>query len=396
MADSPQQWYAQSRSQKRSIDFLDAQALLAQRTANRLGRPVNVSKEQALRHSAVWACLRLRADLVSTMPLNVYRNTLGVQVEEQKPPVLVKPGGRRVRLMEWLFSTQWDLDSTGNTFGIISERDRYGLPARIDLVPVNEVTILSTGGVISYKIGNTPYSADDIWHERQYTQSGLPVGLSPIAYAAMSINGYLSAQQFASDWFANSATPAQHLRNTSQKFDKKTAYLTKTEFESSTVNGGTFVSGSDWELKMITGKASESQFLEERQFGLTDVCRFFGVPGDMIDAEPTGAKSDIVYANVTQKNLQLLIQHLNPALLRREETFSAELLPNPRFAEFNRAALLQMDLPTRYAAYAIATGGKPWMVPSEVRTIEKLPPFTSAQLAEAQPVAALPTGAVTP
>ena len=40
------------------------------------------------------------------------------------------------------------------------------------------------------------YTADKVWHERQFPVPGLPVGLSPLIYAAWSIGEYLSEQQF--------------------------------------------------------------------------------------------------------------------------------------------------------------------------------------------------------
>jgi phage portal protein BeeE len=99
----------------------------------------------------------------------------------------------------------------------------------------------------------------------------------------------------------------------------------------------------------------------------------------MIDAE--SSTGSITYANVTQRNLQLLIMNLNPILRRRESAFSRKLLPQPRYMRFNRAALLEMDLAGRYAAYKVGIDGR-WIVPSEVRQLEDRPPFTPEQLAE--------------
>jgi hypothetical protein len=73
-----------------------------------------VTEDTALRHSAVWAALRLRADLVSSMPVDVYRKVAGIQVEMQKPPVLITPGGSQVKIKEWMYSSQVDLDRAGN------------------------------------------------------------------------------------------------------------------------------------------------------------------------------------------------------------------------------------------------------------------------------------------
>jgi len=73
--------------------------------------------------------------------------------------------------------------------------------------------------------------------------------------------------------------------------------------------------------------------------------------------------------------------NLNPALRRREDAFSFSLLPQPRIAKFNRGAILEMDLKSRYESYGIGIENR-FMVPSEVRALENRPPFTPEQMAE--------------
>jgi HK97 family phage portal protein len=359
---------------------LTAADLLGFRTAARAGLlGYNVTRENALKSSAAWACLRLRADILSMMPVDVFRRALGVQVEVPKPPVLVNPGGERVGINEWMYSTQFDLDSTGNTFGIIAARDGNNLPARIDLVPVTDVVVQVRKGVVSYRIAGEDTPADQVWHEKQFTTSGMPIGLSPLASAAATISGYLSAQQFAADWFSGSAVPQAMLRNTAKKVSPDEALVIKDRFKASVTNGEVFVTGNDWDYQMISAKASEAMFLEERKFGIGDICRYFGVPGDMIDAE--SSTGSITYANVTQRNLQLLIMNIGPAIARRETAFSDLLLQKPRYVKLNTDALLRMDLASRYASYELAIKER-FLAPSEVRELENRPPFTQAQIDE--------------
>lgn len=363
----------------RSIDFLDATQLLGLRTSARNGG-TPVTPETALRHSAVWACRRLRADLVSTMPIDIYRKIDGVSVEQVKPPVFVTPGGDDVDWFEWTYSSQDDLDANGNTVGVITARGGDRLPSRIELLPYSEIRIKGRGSRIeSYSAGGDTFTPDQVWHERQVTRAGLPVGLSPIAYAAMGIGGYLSAQEFARDWFAGGGIPSARLKNNAKTIDADEAAAIKKRFKETVGTGDLFVTGNDWEYDTIQAKASESSFIEQMQFSITDICRFMGVPADMIDAETS--TGSITYANVTQRNLQFLIMNLNPILRRREAAFSRKLLPNPRFAKFNRGALLEMDLKTRYEAFAIGIGAE-FLAPSEARKTEDLPAFTPDQLAE--------------
>ena len=363
---------------RRTFGGLQAQDLFGRTRYGGGGR--NVSADTALQSSAVWACLRLRADLISTMPVDEFRRINGVQVEVPKPKFLTYPGGDRVHITEWLYSSQVDLDRCGNAFGLITERDGSGLPARVDLIPSSNVTVKGTAGeVTEYRVGTTVYQPRDIWHERQFTLPGLPIGLSPVAYAAYSIGGYLSAQEFALEWFENSAGPGGTLRNTRQDvISQEVAEAAKAKFKAATHDRDIFVTGADWEWTPGTADAAQSAFLEQMKYGVTDICRFFGVPADMIDAE--GSSSSITYANVTQRNLQLLVMNLGPAIVRREVALSAAL-PQPRYVKLNTDAILRMDPSTVTTNLAAQIAARLRTV-DEAREVINLAPLTDAQYAE--------------
>lgn len=367
----------------RGMAFPTAAEMIPRRNTKSAGRPV--SSEEAMRHSVVWACLRLRADLISTSPVDVYREVGGRSVEVPKPPVLVTPGGSRVDITEWLYSSQVDLDRFGNTFGLITARDGLGFPARIDLMPAESVAVITKNGeVTGYRSGGVVHAPGDVWHEKQFTVAGLPVGLSPIAFAALSLSTGLSAQEFAADWFDGSAVPVAHLKNTTQTLDGKQAEEIKDRYNRSVRNGDMFVTGSDWEYQMMGAKASESGFLDAIHASSSDMCRFLGVPGDMVDVnESTGS---ITYASITQRNLQLLIMNLGPAVTRRERALSG-LLSKPRYVKLNTdAVVLRMD-PTSRAQMNKTLIESHQRTPSEVREKDDLPPFTPEQIAEIQALA---------
>ena len=351
---------------------------IAERSRGLVAGTANVNAETAMRHSAVWACLRLRADLISTMPVDAFRRVDGVQVEVTKPPLLVTPDGAS-DVTEWLYSSQVDLDRYGNAYGVITAKDAAGKPMKVELVSAGEVSVRAKGSTITkYRIGRTEYDPDMVWHERQFTVAGLPVGLSPISYAAYSIGGYLSAQQFALDWFTNGAGPSGHLKNNEKTVEATEAATIKERFKAAILGRDVFVSGSDWDYTPSSAAANDAAFLEEMKFGISDVCRFFGVPGDMIDAE--SSSGSITYANVTQRNLQLLILNLGPAITRREKALSAAL-PAPRFVKFNTDALLRMDPSGRATVIKQAIDGR-WLTPDEARELEDRQPLTPAQEAQ--------------
>ncbi len=339
---------------------------------------VRVTGDSALRHSAVWACLRLRADLISTLPVDSFRKVGGVQVEVAKPGWLDEPYPG-VDITDWMWGSQVDLDRYGNSFGLITKRDGAGRLAEVEPLPAGETSVITTGRRITqYRVNGEVIPPELIWHERQYRPAGCPLGLSPIAYAAWSIGGYLSAQQFALDWYSSGAMPSGTLENTEIEVDAKLAQEAKARFKASVENRDLFVHGKSWKWTPAEGDAHSAAFLDEMRYGIADVCRFLGVPGDMIDAE--SSTGSITYANVTQRNVQLLVVNLGPAINRRERAFS-RALAKPRFVKLNAAAVLRMDPETRSRVLSDQVTSRR-LAPSEARALEDRQPFTDAQLGE--------------
>lgn len=338
-----------------------------------------VTGDTALRHSGVWACTRLRADLVSTVPIDVFKKSYGVQIEMPTPTVLITPDGE-IDITEWMYSSQFDEDRYGNTFGIISQFDGLGVPSRVELVAAEDVVVVVKGGRKDhFRIAGEKVDPKYVWHERQFTKAGLPIGLSPIAYAAWSAGSYLEAQEFALNWFTNDASPSGHLRNTLKPtINADEAAEVKARWKSAIAGRDVFVTGRDWEYEVSEINAATVMFIDQMQYGIGDICRFLGVPGDMIDADTT--TGSITYANVTQRNLQLLTLNLGPVFNRRERALS-RLTPGPRFVKFGTDALLRMDPDARSKKLIAEIAGR-LTAPSEARALDNREPFTDAQVAE--------------
>jgi len=359
------------------------------------GGSVVVDPESALRSSAVWACLRLRANLISSLPLDVYRKVDGLQVQVTPPPVLVTPDGDTTSdLAEWLWATQFDLDRFGNVFGLVTARDGLGLPARIELQRCADVTVKAQGATVTgYRVAGKLYQPREVWHERQYRVAGFPVGLSPLTYAAWSISGYLSAQKFGLDFFGAGGMPAGVLKNTAVSIlDPSKTDEAKARFKAVTTNRDIFVVGKDWEWTPAASEPAAGAFLEDKRFGLVDIARYFDVPGDMIDAAISG--QSVTYANVGQRNVQMLVTALGPAIGRRERALT-RLTPAPRTVKLNSDALLRMDPETRQRVILARVAGRT-LAPDEARLIDDLPPFTEQQMQQLErllptkPIAATP------
>ena len=360
-----------------------AEDWLSERRAYRTSSST-VTAEQAMRNGVVWASMRLRADMVSQMPVDVYRRVGPILVGVDTPAVLKSPQdfaeGHPSSIGDWLYSSQMALDGWGNSVGIVTARDGLGFPRQIELVKPEEVAFRISGSrIIEYKINGESVPSREIWHERQHVWPGMPVGLSPITFAALTLGGALNAQRFMVDWFAGGAVPSAILRNEATTLTPIQAEQMKRRFLDSVSVGQPFTTGKDWTYEPIQAKAAESGFIEQMNYSALDLCRFFGVPGDLVDVAVQGGSS-ITYANVTQRNLQFLIQNLGPAVKRREEALS-QLTPSPRVVKLNSSALLRMDDKTRAEVNQIRVNTRE-RTPDELRAKDDFEPLTEEQYAQ--------------
>jgi HK97 family phage portal protein len=347
---------------------------------------VVVTDDKAMRHSVVWACLKLRAGLISTFPIDQYRDVLGIQTEySPKPPILTDPGGTRMDIVDFLAATQVDLDRSGNTVGLIVERSpaktRYhkrGLPARIELKPASACAFIHRKGKPDmWRIDGDYYDPEDVYHERSNVVAGLPVGLPTILYAALSLGEAQSMQQFGLDWFGNGGVPKVHLKNVAKTLQGEDISNAKGWYRDVVGNGDALVTGNDWEFEFIQAQTAGIEFIEGRKMAALDVCRFLDTPGDLVDVNSNG--SSITYANITQRLLEYQILRLGPAVNRREKELT-KLLPTPRYVKMTTDALLRMDPETRQKVLRSRINSR-LLANTEARALENLPPLTAAQKA---------------
>lgn len=356
------------------------------RGGGRIGS-VDVSEDTALRNSAVWACIRLRADHMSTLPVDTYRDYDGIAVEVTKKPIFEIPGGPDWPWHDWVWASQSDLDRTGNAVGIIREKNALGLPMVIELANTRNVSVfqqkINGKWFTRWRINGEEWDPRNVWHERQFPVSGMVLGLNPIAYAAWTLGEAMSMQEFALKWFGSGGVPLARLRNTQKTITPEAAAAVKERWRSSVEGGDMFVVGNDWEYDLMQAEQAGMEWLEGRKASVPEISRYFGCPADMIDGAASSGGSQVNYANITQKNLQFLIHHLGTAVTRREKTWSRGLLPQPQYVKLNTDALLRMDPETREKVMRSQLESKQITI-TEARALNNRPKYTKAQEEEVE------------
>lgn len=346
------------------------------------GSTPSITQDTALRNSVWWAGLHLKSNVFSSFPIDVVKpGPDGLMYPVSNPGTLVQEPYPGVDITEWLYSTEMDLSRYGNSVGIIRARNQLQKPVLVEPAAMAATSVIMDGRRIKFwKIDGVHYSPEDIWHEKRHTIKGFALGLAPLAYAAWSLGLHASAEQFALDWFATGANPKGTLKNLQRDtIGPEEREAAKSEFRSDTANGDIFVHGRSWEWNPAQQDAIGAGFLAQQTATDQDVCRFVGVPASMVGVET--ATGNITYANVSQANLSWLIQEIGPSARRTERYWTKNALPSPWEMKLNTDALLRMD-PSARADLMVKLKTAGLRVPSELRALDNLPPFTDEQLAE--------------
>jgi HK97 family phage portal protein len=331
------------------------------------GEPVTV--ERALRLSTVFGCVRLLADSVSTLPLQVFRG------DERDPlplpPLLQRPSADFPEWTDWCWAVMASLLLRGNAWGVITARAGAGLlPAQVDLAHPDQVTVQEQAGeppVI--RVGGQEFDRADLFHVKAYPFPGSMVGLSPIAYARESIGLGVAAEKFGAQFFGEGAVPSGVIE-AEQRLDRQQAEtLQETWMLRHRGRHRPAVLGAA-KYRNISIAPEEAQFIETQRFNVATICRFYGVPPVMMGGE-TGGHED--YSSPEMRATELLQFTVAPWLRRVERAISTQLLPRAQRAKFNAGGFVRATLRDRYAAHesGIRAG---WLLRSEVRELEDRPP----------------------
>jgi HK97 family phage portal protein len=337
------------------------------------GEPVTV--ESALRLSTVWGCVRLLADSVSTLPLHVYRGDDRDPIPT--PPLLQRPSADFPELADWLWACMASLLLRGNCWGLVTDRRGAGLlPSQVDLVHPDRVTVTTNGdGLRVIRMGGVEQNPADIFHVKAFPWPGQLEGLSPIAYARDAIGLGLGAERYGAKFFGDSAVPSgvlttdQHIKR-ADAIDLQENWRTRHQGRRDIA-----VLGGGARFQAITIPPEEAQFIATQKFSVSTICRFYGVPPEMVAGETAGHEA---YTSPEMRGTDFLTFTLRPWLLRIERAVSG-LLPSTQTAKFNAGGFVRATLRDRYEAHKVAIESG-FLTVNEVRELEDRPPLPPNEL----------------
>ncbi len=353
------------------------------------------SGRNALGLSATWACVNLVAGTIGSLPLVVYRDVDGVRQVA------------RDHTLYWLLHDSPNYDQTAADFwefmaaGIELQGNAYAeikkngdlitslVPIRPDCVRVRRLS----SGSIEYRWSAN--GVEVVRTDRQVLHIRGPLGdalsgVSTLSACRSVFDSAIAAHTAAENLFSNGVRPSGVLSTgdsvtlTSEQRAKLEALLQE-KFRGALNAGRPMVldNGMKWHQLDLTPE--DAQMIEQRGFGVEEICRIFQVPPHMVGHSE---KSTSWGSGLEQQTLGFVKFGLRRRLNRIEQALEKQLLTRAErnagvTIEFNLEGLLRGDSAGRASFYQTMTqlGA---MTINEVRALENLPPVEGGNVPRMQ------------
>jgi HK97 family phage portal protein len=354
------------------------------------GRSVTVDNSMQL--SAVWACVRLVSETISTLPLRLYqRNGDGSRTVASNHPlyeVLTKSPNREMTPSRFMLMILASICLWGNAF---VEKRMIGnrIVALEPLLPQRVSVKRLDNGALEYRYVDPLTGKQRIidenrmMHIRGFGIDGvcgcLPIMTGKNVLGAAAASEEAAAKVFSQGMQASGILSADNTLTEKQR-DALNANLQR--FMGSKNAGKVMVAEAGMKYQSITMNPEAAQMLETRSFGIEEICRWFRVPPFMVghmDKQSSWASS------VEGMNMQFLTNTLRPVLVNIEQEIARCLLGNSDqfYVEFAVEGLLRADSAGRSTYYNTALQNG-WMSRNEVRKLENLPKVDGGDLLTVQ------------
>lgn len=351
-----------------------------------------MSPDIALQISTVYACARLLAGTVSSLPLMVFKedsrgnrkvdrgSRLWTILHDQPNAVMTASDFWQAMILQWALR--------GNAYAQIM-RDSVGDVISLWPLSSDQMTVFSdkeTGRLVyQYVRDSQTYNLtpDQILHIKDIGTGIL--GFSKLEFMGSSVQEAMATQKYTMQNAQNFGRPSGIL-TVDHVLDRKKGQADAVgralgSFKSE--SGKLIVLEADMKFQQVALTPEQSQLLESRKYGVEEICRWFGVPPVLIGASGAttwGSGIAEIVSGFHKFTLNPLLKSIEQALesriLRAEERGSVVI-------EFNLDAFFRGDLQSRYAAYATAVQNG-FKTRNEVRALENDPPIEGGDTPTAQ------------
>ena len=345
-----------------------------------------VTERTAMQMTAVYSCVRILAEAVAGLPLNLYHYLPdgGKEKSFDHPLYRLLHDEPNPEMSSFVFreTLMTHLLLWGNAYAQIIRNGKGEVVALYPLMP-NKMTVdRDQSGQLYYSYNRSSDEAptmkgstvilkpSDVLHIPGLGFDGL-VGYSPIAMAKNAIGLAIATEEYGAKFFANGAAPGGVLEHPGTiKDPQRVRDAWQSQFGGSANSGKVAVLEEGMKYTPIGISPEQAQFLETRKFQINEIARIFRVPPHMVgDLEKSS------FSNIEQQSLEFVKYTLDPWVVRWEQSFMRRLLTEDEkkqyFVKFNLEGLLRGDYQSRMTGYATARQNG-WMSANDIRELENL------------------------
>ena len=346
---------------------------------------VDVDERTALNSSVVFACVRILAETLATVPCHVYeRQERGKSRAHSHPlyHILHDQVNPEMSAFTFFETLQGHIGAWGNGYAEIHRNGAGEVIALWPLRPDNTYPErVNKRLVYRTVIGDKGYvlPKDKVLHVAGLGYDGL-VGYSPVAMARQSVGLSLAAEKYGAKLFGNNARPGGYLKHPSKlSADAQKRLIDSWESRHSGLDNAhrLAVLEEGMEFQTVGIPPQDAQMLQTRKFQVADIARWYRMPLHKIQEMESAT-----FSNIEQQAIEFVVDTMLPWIRRWEAAIRTQLLtPMERekyFAEFLVEGLLRGDTQARYTAYATARQWG-WMSANDVREAENLNPLPQEQ-----------------
>ena len=345
-----------------------------------------VTERSAMQMTAVYSCVRILAEAVAGLPLNLYRYTEagGKEKATGHPLYLLLHDEPNLEMSSFVFreTLMTHLLLWGNAYAQVIRNGKGEVVALYPLMP-NKMTVdrdergqlyysyqRSNDEAVRSKDQTVILRPSDVLHIPGLGFDGL-VGYSPIAMAKNAIGMAIACEEYGAKFFANGAAPGGVLEHPGTiKDPQRVRESWQSTFGGSGNANKIAVLEEGMKYTPIGISPEQAQFLETRKFQINEIARIFRVPPHMVgDLEKSS------FSNIEQQSLEFVKYTLDPWVTRWEQSIQRSLLTQEEkatyFVKFNLEGLLRGDYQSRMNGYATARQNG-WMSANDIRELENL------------------------
>jgi len=344
---------------------------------------VRVTPETAMKTSIWFACARVIAETVASLPLHLYRRIDDERVERARNlplyRVLAKRPNSWQTRYEWVEGMCLHLGFYGSAYNLKvpgaagSVTELHPLhPSGMEVRQEDDKTL-----TYLYRVPGTGrqvvYRDDQIMHVRWLSFDGIN-GAVPVDLGKDAISLARSLEQYAATFYRNNAQPGVVL-HTEQALPREVREQLREQWNNRhrgpSRAGEVAVLSNGLKVDTVSATNQESQLAELWMQALLAVCRIWKMPPHMV--QELGRAT---WGNLASEMVSFEKFTIQPWLRRIEGAIERDIIgdDDELYAEFLVEGLLRSDITTRYQAYEVAVRNG-WLTPEEVRQKENLGPM---------------------